>query len=137
MWPKGIIFQCNVLLYYATRAKNVNINEKIQIPNQDSAYNLNKVEYTCRVLKFSRPSQISIHLDKRSVRTNLPLYIILSRVAFPLSVQILSFSCSFQQKDLQNNRLVHPTRELAPPPAREIPDSLLMLFKFRRKELSD
>ena len=37
-------------------------------------------------------------------------------LALPLGVQILSFSCSFRQKNLQNNRLAHPLWELAPPP---------------------
>ena len=36
-------------------------------------------------------------------------------------VQILSFSCSFWQKNLQNNRLAHPLWELAP--SRELPGS--------------
>ena len=31
-----------------------------------------------------------------------------------LGVQILSFSCSFRQKKLQNNRLTYPLWELAP-----------------------
>ena len=40
-----------------------------------------------------------------------------ARDAYPLGVQILSFSCSFRQKKWINNRLVHPLRELPPPPS--------------------
>ena len=52
---------------------------------------------------------LCIHITKRSKQ------LLSCQGRAPLRVQILSFSCSFWQKNLQNNRLAHPFWELAHP----------------------
>ena len=47
-----------------------------------------------------------------------------------LGVQVLSFSCSFRQKKLQNNRLAHRIWELMPNPQENLGSATVYDFKY-------
>ena len=54
----------------------------------------------------------------------------------PSGIQILSFSCSFRKKNLQNSRLARPLWELPPPPPQENRGSTTGIFPYLNIQVS-